>query len=66
MFAFKQKWLYEEALVANENPNFRAMEKLIIDWIMIYNKSDNVYYLMESKCGENDMEVVKVNVEMKA
>jgi len=48
MFAFKQKWLYEESVVANENPNFKAMEKLLIDWVTIYNKSPNVYYVKDN------------------
>jgi hypothetical protein len=47
MFAFKQKWLYEESVAANENPNFRQMEKLLIDWVKVYNMSNHVYYLKE-------------------
>lgn len=47
MFAFKQKWLYEESVAANENPNFQQMEKLLIDWVKVYNKSNHVYYLKE-------------------
>lgn len=48
MFSFKQKWLYEESVAANENPNFRLMEKLLVDWVKIYNKSDHIYYLKEN------------------
>ena len=48
MFAFKQKWLYEESVVAHENPNFKAMEKLLIDWVTVYNKSKNVFYVKEN------------------
>lgn len=48
MFAFKQKWLYEESVAANENPNFRLMEKLLVDWVKVYNRSDHVYYLKET------------------
>lgn len=48
MFAFKQKWLFEES-GANENTNFKAMEKLLIDWVTIYNKSSNVYFVKDSK-----------------
>lgn len=47
MFAFKHKWLYEESVAANENPNFRLMEKLLVDWVKVYNKSEHVYYLKE-------------------
>lgn len=50
MFPFKQKWLYEESVAANENPNFKLMEKLLIDWITVYN-TGNVYYIKES-CGQ--------------
>lgn len=48
MFAFKQKWLYEESVAANENPNFRLMERLLIDWVRIYSKTDHLYYVRET------------------
>jgi hypothetical protein len=51
MFAFKQKWLYEESVVANENPNFRAMEKLLHEWVTVYLRSDKVFYLQNSNEG---------------
>jgi len=53
MFPFKQKWLYEESVAANENPNFKLMEKLLLDWITVYNKGD-VYYIKDT-CGQQEI-----------
>ena len=53
MFAFKQKWLYEESVVGSENPNFKAMEKILIDWVTIYNKSQNVYFIKEHRAHQD-------------
>lgn len=47
MFVFKQKWIYEEAVAANENPNFKAFEQLILDWITIYNRTEHVFYVKD-------------------
>lgn len=63
MFAFKQKWLYEESVVGSENPNFKAMEKILIDWVTIYNKSQNVYFIKEH---QDRCEPIRMDAAQKA
>jgi hypothetical protein len=64
MFVFRQKWIYEEDVAANENPNFKAFEQLIIDWITIYNRTEHVFYVKDLKDGE--FEVVRMSEKEKA